>query len=1222
MYMYPSRENIEQFIFKKAKAASIQRASEYRPEVERESEGRVMFRCNGSHGETYFQTVGFDGDAVRSASCSCPFSGAGVCKHVVAALKTLARMSDRQKGVKTMSEQPKSTKDQTLRYRLANGDEMDFQALFQDFSSRPIASHLRLSDCKVADYRPQYWQFDVEHNWERYQVTLALSDDGRDAEWSCSCKQKHAKKYCVHILNAATFAYKMLGEPLLRKDYFDLRKADFLADYGLSLDDGYQNLFHFEINRGGFSAMPLDPDLIPLDFSMAQLPPSSLKPAAKLKKEYGLALVLDFDGNMFVGFTAVIGKYNRQGELAVHFKELNIYNAEDAMFSGKLSDDDSIVWHDVQRLNYHWKQFGRDPDAEKMAQLCGLFNGFLDKYPDLPLFGQFKGSYGISYAHKNLTPLTVSDDLPVLSYKLQDEGTLYRLEGRLKIGSRTMGADVLEKNIHPFFIFRKPEIIRYPDAATALDIQRFSLRPKIATPKQNARALQTQVLNPLSERCEITGKAFVPETQSDGGTSFEPQVYVGEDNGVIVFQPAVQYPDRLLPAAGHALRLRLDENGTFHLNKRNKKAEKTFIDTFESLHPDFRNAHGSYTLTPEQLTENFWFIDFADRLKEAGIALFGTQSLASFRYNLNKPRLSVSATSGTDWFDLDIAVSYGDETVSLKDLQKAFLKKQNYITLSDGSLGILPQEWADRFAHYFQAGEIKKDKLRLSQYQFGIIDGLYEILDSKPEFLTDLYARRQRLQNLHAQPDITLPAGLDATLRPYQQHGLNWLAFLHENRLGGCLADDMGLGKTLQTIAFLHYLKTTQNPSSPSLIVAPTSLVFNWQAEVAKFCPSLKLLDHTGQGRLKTSEGFDGYDIILTTYGTLLQDIELLQNYTFEYIVLDESQAIKNPQSQRYKAVRLLQARNRLILSGTPVENHTFDLYAQFNFLNPGLLGSHTHFKKTFSDAIDKDKDANTAGLLAKIVHPFILRRTKEQVAKELPPKTESILYCEMGSSQRKVYDTVKKQYREHLLNKISGEGINKSQMHILEGLTRLRQICNSPALLEDADYGSESVKLDTLIDNIKDKTGRHKILVFSSFVKMLALIEGRLKTENIAYEYLDGQTRNRQEKVERFQNDDDVRVFLISTKAGGTGLNLTRADYVFIVDPWWNPAVENQAIDRCYRIGQDKHVMAYRMVCRDSIEEKILVLQQKKQHIADSLISTDNEKKTFNLEEVKTLFA
>lgn len=1221
--MYPPREQIEQFIFENTKAASIQRAFGYHPEVESESENKLVFRCRGSRGEAYFQTVYIDDDAVKYTSCSCPYSGKGNCKHIVAALKKLARMSDRQKdGGEAADKQTPAEKKQALSYRLNENGEMDFGLLFDDFRKRGLQT-AQNDNCRVAGFRPQHWQFDVWQEWQNvFRVTLDCSDGGEDAVWSCNCGRQQKSGHCRHILKAAAFAYRMLGESLLREDYLDLRKAKFLAQYGLGLADDYSQWFDFAIDEDGFYVNAKDEDLVPVDFSFER----SIMPAAKAdapkKAEYGLALVLDFKNNSFVGFTVVSGKYNKQGELATHFKELNSMNAPSMLFSGKLSEEEGLIWHDVQRLDYEWEQAGRDTDSAKLAQLSTSFNRFLDKYPELPLFAQFEGGYGAGYARKNLTPLTVSADCPVLSYTLKDEGALYRLEGRLKIGGKIMSQDVLRNSVSPFFILRKPEIVRYPDAATAIDIMRFAAIPAVAMPKKNARLLQKQVLEPLSERCEISGKGFAQSDGKAADQTFEPQVYVGESEGMVWFRPAAQYPDRLIPAAGHALRLSLDENNTFHLNKRNTKAEKAFIKTFESLHPDFQDADGAYFLTPEQLTEGFWFIDFAGRLKENGITLLGVQNLSSFRYNLNRPKLSVAAASGTDWFDLDISISYGDETVGLKELQKAFLKKQNYITLSDGTIGMLPQEWAERLARYFQAGEIKKDKLRLSHYQFGIIDELYDTLETKPEFLTELYERKQRLQNLHTRPDVVLPEGLNATLRPYQQHGLNWLAFLHENKLGGCLADDMGLGKTLQTIAFLHYLKAAEQPESPSLIVAPTSLVFNWQAEVAKFCPGLKLLDHTGQGRLKDTEGFAGYDIVLTSYGTLLQDIEILKNHRFEYVILDESQAIKNPQSQRYKAVRLLKARNRLILSGTPVENHTFDLYAQFNFLNPGLLGSNTHFKKTFSDAIDKNKDTEAAGLLAKIVNPFILRRTKEQVARDLPPKTESILYCEMGETQRKVYDSVKKQYRDYLLEKISGEGIGKSQIHILEGLTRLRQICNSPALLEDADYGSESVKLDTLIGNIKEKTGKHKILVFSGFVKMLALIQARLKKEGIAFEYLDGQTRNRQEKVENFQNDDDVRVFLISTKAGGTGLNLTRADYVFIVDPWWNPAVENQAIDRSYRIGQDKHVMAYRMVCRDSIEEKILALQQKKQRIADSIVSTDDEKKSFDLEAVKNLFA
>ena len=684
----------------------------------------------------------------------------------------------------------------------------------------------------------------------------------------------------------------------------------------------------------------------------------------------------------------------------------------------------------------------------------------------------------------------------------------------------------------------------------------------------------------------------------------------------------MQYPERLIDPTSREPRLQTTAEGHYLQHPRDEALETRLLDTLRGLHPDFA-AGAPYQLTAYQLLENHWLLVAADTLRKADIELLGLKNLKPYPYNINRPTLSTRSESGIDWFDLELAIHFGDQQVSLKDLQKAILKKQNYITLGDGSIGLLPQAWLDKIVPWLKTGEIKKDRIRFSPYQLGIIDDLLQNLEERPAYLLELQARYHRLQNLHEQPPVTPSPALRATLRPYQQHGLDWLAFLHENRLGGCLADDMGLGKTLQTLAFLQHLKDQGEATRPSLIVAPTSLIYNWQMEAEKFTPELGVYALTGTERNRDAAHLGQHDIILTTYGTLVRDIETLQHQPFNYIILDESQAIKNPQSQRYKAVRLLKAENRLCLTGTPIENNTFDLYAQMNFLNPGLLGNNSHFKSTFADAIDKHKDETSAALLAKLIHPFILRRSKEQVATELPPKTESILYCDMGTAQRKLYDATKKRYREQLLHQIAADGIEKSQLHILDGLLKLRQICNSPALLADReDYGDDSAKLDLLLENIKEKTGAHKILVFSSFVKMLGLIQARLDAENIPYEYLDGQTRDRKAKVENFQTNDAVRVFLISTKAGGTGLNLTEADYVFIVDPWWNPAVENQAIDRSHRIGQEKHVMAYRIICKNSIEEKILALQDKKRRIAESIISVDSDKKTFDLDEVKNLFA
>jgi len=351
-------------------------------------------------------------------------------------------------------------------------------------------------------------------------------------------------------------------------------------------------------------------------------------------------------------------------------------------------------------------------------------------------------------------------------------------------------------------------------------------------------------------------------------------------------------------------------------------------------------------------------------------------------------------------------------------------------------------------------------------------------------------------------------------------------------------------------------------------------------------------------------------DIVITSYGILRSDIEQLLQYKFGYIILDESQAIKNHLSQTAKAVQIIQCRNRLILSGTPVQNNTFDLYAQFNFINPGLLGNIEFFKTEFANPIDRDNNKEKSEELRKLVYPFMLRRTKEQVAKDLPAKTETILWCQMENKQRTIYNSFKDEYRKNIMQKIEEEGFAKAGIYILSGLTKLRQICDSPAILNEPEtFPNVSIKIDELMREIGENASNHKALVFSQFTSMLQLIANELDKNGISYYYLDGSTKaaDRKKAVEDFQTNDSVRIFLISLKAGGVGLNLTAADYVYMVDPWWNPAAEQQAIDRTHRIGQQKSVFAYKLICKDSIEEKILQLQQKKKILSADLISDEN---------------
>ena len=410
------------------------------------------------------------------------------------------------------------------------------------------------------------------------------------------------------------------------------------------------------------------------------------------------------------------------------------------------------------------------------------------------------------------------------------------------------------------------------------------------------------------------------------------------------------------------------------------------------------------------------------------------------------------------------------------------------------------------------------------------------------------------------------------------------------------------------------------------MVVCPTTLIYNWENEIKKFTPDLTYHIHHGPARSRDKENFKNFDVIITTYGTLRSDIKLLITVAFDYVVLDESQAIKNPASKVTKAASLLNARHRLCMSGTPLQNNTFDLFAQMNFLNPGMLGSMEFFRQEFAIPIDKLGDPERKEHLKKIIYPFILRRTKEQVAKDLPEKTETILFCEMEDEQRSIYDAYRNDFRTQILGTIETQGIHKSQLTILQGLMKLRQICDSPAILNETEkFENHSIKLDELTREITENISNHKALVFSQFLGMLALIREKLDQLGVKYEYFDGSTSapNREIAIQSFQKDETVRVFLISLKAGGVGLNLTAADYVYIVDPWWNPAVEQQAIDRTHRIGQEKNIFAYRMICKDTIEDKIIQLQEKKRALAKDLIADDSSfVKSLSREDVEYLFS
>lgn len=586
-------------------------------------------------------------------------------------------------------------------------------------------------------------------------------------------------------------------------------------------------------------------------------------------------------------------------------------------------------------------------------------------------------------------------------------------------------------------------------------------------------------------------------------------------------------------------------------------------------------------------------------------------------YFLGEHSISIDITEDNDWFDINALVYFGTHCLPFTALRHYILNNIKEFVLPGGEIAVIPENWFIDYGNLFGLAE-PGEQLRLKKYHIGMVQEFAENSLAKVSFETKLRA----LSNFIEIEEVSLPLGIQGTLRPYQHAGFNWLAFLRKFHLGGCLADDMGLGKTFQTLTLLQKVKEEElRKSICSLIVMPTSLIHNWVAEAAKFTPDLKLLVYTGTDRCKTTSLFSAYDLVLTTYGIVRLDEEQLADYFFEYIILDESQQIKNPLSKISRAVKSLKSAHKLILSGTPMENSITDLWSQMSFINPGLLGSHGYFTQHFSLPIEKKGDATSLVKLQSLIRPFILRRTKQQVASELPPKTEQIFYSDMSQEQEKVYEQTKTYYRNELMKLIPEGGWRKSKFSVLQGLTKLRQIANHPKMV-DAAYSGDSGKFNDALELLGNTISEgHKVLVFSSFTRHLSLFKKHLEDEQISYSYLDGGSRNREEIVNEFRNNEKIQVFLISIKAGGVGLNLIEADYVFILDPWWNPAVERQAVDRTHRIGQTKNIFIYKFITKNSVEEKILALQQRKQGLSDSLIQLeDTFMKELKLEEIMSM--
>ncbi len=563
------------------------------------------------------------------------------------------------------------------------------------------------------------------------------------------------------------------------------------------------------------------------------------------------------------------------------------------------------------------------------------------------------------------------------------------------------------------------------------------------------------------------------------------------------------------------------------------------------------------------------------------------------RYSLDEIHIEQSCDNEVDWFELHITVVIGNLRIPFSRFRKHILEEKREYLLPDGRMILLPEEWFSKYANLLEMGIQTEKGIRLKHTFIGAVqtalgeNGIKKI------------PAKQQIRK------VAVPKTLKATLRPYQQKGFSWMVHLYKRGFGGCLADDMGLGKTLQTLTLLQYIYKPSAPKQPAtLIVVPTSLLHNWRREAKRFTAlSMTEYNNTVAIDKKRPEKFFGrFHLIFTTYGMMKNNIDILRSYRFKYVVLDESQNIKNSDSLNFRSAIQLQSNHRLVLTGTPIENSLKDLWAQFHFIQPDLLGAESAFQKQFIIPI-RQGNARVETQLQQLIAPFILRRSKKEVAPELPELTEETIYCDMTGEQNTCYEQEKNSLRNILLQHTQ----STDRLHsfsVLNGILRLRQLSCHPQLIFP-DYTGTSGKATQIIETFDTlQSEGHKVLIFSSFVKHLELLAEAFRERGWKYALLTGSTSNRSSEIAHFTDQKDVQAFLISLKAGGVGLNLTQADYVFIIDPWWNPAAESQAIARAHRIGQDKQVIAYRFITQNSIEEKILHLQDEKRRLAETFVA------------------
>jgi len=1195
--------------------------------------GSVVFRVKDDSYATFYKVYIEKYTDAKSISvrCSCPYNLGDICRHEAAALIRMQDMVDKNMLGNTNIQY-------NQRHTVAKMKHIELK-MIKLFSSPGIYAEaeniLRSTKANIIKAADERVEAELIIDGENYPLVIQKNDE-RNFDTSCKCGEtehplcEHKTMLFLQLLDAyGTFYFDSIRN-------WDKEKNKLLQIYGYSLDEDLTGKFEFTYKEGkpflkvidisikrvatgnviGSSAEP---------FVVPYLPPQEIVEIDKSTIKMGV--VFNFNDSMYPYFNVDAVQGDCDDEQMRYISKVEKIDLTKFVNTELFSEDDKQLLQQIRKLQRSeinkyldrnspfsgiWENIIHTDGDDLPEETKGLIAEYLQ--PKLKKLFEEQASNNFIFCLKqanqfitnNLVEIELSKNFIAPVFKVQANANYYEIICTVKLMGDTIpftknecNSSLLYLNDHVLYLWQKTEDF--------LQAEDFLKGGNIQISKANWTEKMKNVILPLTKNYKVEfDKNLVLEIKTD-----EPEVklQLQEKGDYLVFQPIFTYKGfETKPTDKENITL-LDGDKILII-VRNLEAEEIFFKKLESLHslfviPDHNKT--SLVLKGADVLRNNWFFLFIDAMKEIKVPVFGFEALRNFRFNTARPNTHIHVSSGLDWFDAKIEIEFGKQRVGIDEIKNALINKQSFVQLNDGTLGILPDEWLKRYSLLFKVGDGRSDQLRLSKYHMSVIDGLYENRDEN-ELSFELDEKYERLKEFKNIPEIAAPIHLQSILRPYQISGFQWLNYLNDVGWGGILADDMGLGKTVQALSMLYHYKQINN-GLKAIVVCPTTLIYNWRNEVHKFTPSLSFHIHHGSIRIRNIEELQKHNIIITTYGTLRSDIQVLLKINFDYIILDESQAIKNPSSKVTRAACLINAKNRICMSGTPLQNNTFDIFAQMNFLNPGLLGDMEFFRNEFATPIDKFGEQEQKEHLRKLLFPFILRRTKEQVAKDLPDKTETILFCEMEKEQRNIYEAYRNSYREKILGTIDQQGIGKSQLTILQGLMKLRQICDSPAILnEEEKYPNHSIKLDELTREIEENIGNHKALIFSQFLGMLALIKKKLIEDNIPFEYFDGSTSapDREKAIQNFQNNDDCRVFLISLKAGGVGLNLTAADYVYIVDPWWNPAVEQQAIDRTHRIGQTKNIFAYRMICVDTIEDKILKLQEKKRKLASELIADD----------------